>query len=189
VTGPRTAYGMVAAAVTVVLLGLCLLGWGLTALTGLPRRLELPPAARIGGLLAFSTGLGLFVWIIRHRRVRDILYSTFVTFRQAVRGSGVPPETRPEPLVVSGPQRHVRHPMYSAVVLLTLGWWLALDYTFLLVTTALLLAWFRLVVIPFEERELRARFGAEYAEYADRTPRLIPSLRRLTGSRREGAAP
>lgn len=116
----------------------------------------------------------------------DILISTYVTFSK-VRGGRVRLEERSirtEPLVVKGPYRYVRHPLYSAVVLLLLGWWLLLDYTFLLISDLLLLLWFNFVVTRFEERELRAIFGDDYEQYASRVPRIIPftsELGRLLG--------
>jgi protein-S-isoprenylcysteine O-methyltransferase Ste14 len=81
---------------------------------------------------------------------------------------------RTEPLVVKGPYKYVRHPLYSDVVLLILGWWLLLDHSFLLISALLLLLWFNFVVAPFEERELRAIFGDDYEKYAERVPEIIP---------------
>lgn len=91
---------------------------------------------------------------------------------------------RTEPLIVKGPYRYVRHPLYSDVVLLLLGWWLLLDYSFLLISALLLLLWFGFVVTRFEERELRAIFGDDYEEYSRRVPRIVPftsELRKLLG--------
>ncbi len=41
----------------------------------------------------------------------------------------------------------------------------------------LFVLWFRVVVIRFEEQELRALFGDEYESYAKAVPMLLPSLR------------
>jgi protein-S-isoprenylcysteine O-methyltransferase Ste14 len=90
--------------------------------------------------------------------------------------------------VVRGPYRYVRHPLYFDVVLLFLGWWLLLDYTFLLVAALFLLLWFSCVVTRFEERELKALFGDDYEEYARRVPRIIPftiAMGRLLGLDRQ----
>ena len=65
--------------------------------------------------------------------------------------------------------------MYFAVVVLFLGWWLLLDYTLLLFMALLFLLWFTLVVIRFEEQELRALFGEEYEAYARAVPKFFPS--------------
>ena len=68
--------------------------------------------------------------------------------------------------------------MYFAVVVLLLGWWLVLDYTFLLFMAFLFFLWFNLVVIRFEEKELRALYREEYETYAKSVPRFFPSLKR-----------
>jgi protein-S-isoprenylcysteine O-methyltransferase Ste14 len=62
---------------------------------------------------------------------------------------------------------------------LLLGWWLLLDYSFLLISDLLLLPWFNFVVASFEEKELRAIFGADYEEYAKRVPKIIPFTSQL----------
>jgi len=73
--------------------------------------------------------------------------------------------------------------LYSDVVLLLLGWWLLLDYSFLLISALFLLLWFSCVVTRFE-RELKALFGNDYEKYAGQAPRIIPftsELGRLLG--------
>jgi protein-S-isoprenylcysteine O-methyltransferase Ste14 len=98
--------------------------------------------------------------------------------RQATRGAQVPGvPARTEPLILSGPQRYVRHPLYLAVLVVILGWWLFLDYTLLLLLILFFFLWFRLVVIRFEERELRALFPEEYEAYARAVPMIFPALR------------
>jgi protein-S-isoprenylcysteine O-methyltransferase Ste14 len=105
----------------------------------------------------------------------DILNSTYATFSKVLTGTRLEEKSgRTEPLVVKGPYRYVRHPLYSAVLLVAAGLWLAFDYTLLLVTTFLLLLWFNFVVAPFEERELTALFGEAYSNYARNVPRFIP---------------
>jgi protein-S-isoprenylcysteine O-methyltransferase Ste14 len=88
---------------------------------------------------------------------------------------------RPDPkdggrLVCHGPYRHVRHPMYLAVLLFGTG--LAGGYGDLwrwcvLATLAVVLHF----KAAHEERALAARFP-DYAAYARRTPALIPFVRR-----------
>ena len=67
--------------------------------------------------------------------------------------------------------------MYFAVVAMLLGWWLLLDYTVLLFVALFFLLWFTLVVIRFEERELKALFGEPYEAYARAVPKIFPSLK------------
>lgn len=92
---------------------------------------------------------------------------------------------RTEPLVIEGPSKYVRHPLYFAVVILVLGWWLLLDVTFLLLSTVPLLLWFNFVVAPFEEEELRAIFGEQYERYTEEVPRMIPFTKRYTIRKRK----
>ncbi len=77
-------------------------------------------------------------------------------------------------LVVTGPYRWVRHPLYTSA----LGWMLAIGLT---AANGLILAWVGLcltavlgVVIPREEQELVGLFGEEYRAYQQRTGRLLP---------------
>ena len=62
-------------------------------------------------------------------------------------------------------------------MVLLLGWWLVLDYTFLLFTALLFFLWFNIVVIRFEEKELKALYREEYETYAKSVPRFFPSLK------------
>jgi protein-S-isoprenylcysteine O-methyltransferase Ste14 len=150
-------------------------GYFTTAALGLPQRLDMPLGLRAAGLGLLLLGAGLMTWILRYRRPVQVVASTYETMRKAVRkrvADSIGP--RSEPLIVAGPQRLVRHPMYLAVVLLWLGWWLTLDYTLLLFVALFFCLWFNLVVIPFEERELRALCGNRYEEYARSVPRFFP---------------
>ena len=85
---------------------------------------------------------------------------------------------RTEPLVVAGPQRYTRNPLYFGVVLLVFGWGLYSASAYVLVAALLLVLWFRFVLIPFEERELLALFGEQYARYSEEVPMLIPFTKR-----------
>jgi protein-S-isoprenylcysteine O-methyltransferase Ste14 len=67
--------------------------------------------------------------------------------------------------------------MYFAVVVLIAGWWLVLDYTLILLTALCFFLWFNLVVIRFEEAELTALYGDQYAAYVKAVPRSFPSFR------------
>jgi len=85
-----------------------------------------------------------------------------------------PPGERGE-LLADGIYGRVRHPRYLAVLFNTLG--LALFANFLAVYALIpLLVLGLYVVVVFEERELRDRFGEVYADYARRVPRFVPRL-------------
>jgi protein-S-isoprenylcysteine O-methyltransferase Ste14 len=145
---------------------------------GIPARLHVPTVLRVAGAGVLAFGFTFMGWLFRYRSPSDILVSTYVTMRRGRGGAaatGVPART--EPLILKGPQRHVRHPLYFAVVVMLLGWWLLLDRTLLLLMALLFFLWFVLVVIRFEEQELRALFGKEYEVYARTVPMILPSLR------------
>ena len=118
------------------------------------------------GLLLLVVGVGLYLWCAGA--------FTFI-------GKGTPaPIDAPKALVVQGPYRWVRNPMYIAVLLVILGQALLFRAS-LLVGYALL---FWLIVHAFvvfvEEPSLRDQFGSSYDDYLRRVPRWIPRLRPLT---------
>lgn len=82
-----------------------------------------------------------------------------------------------EPLILEGPRRCLRHTLYFAAVLNFMGWWLLIDFTLLLFMALFFFLWFTLVMIPFQEKELRELFGEEYGEYTRAVPMFFPALR------------
>lgn len=96
-----------------------------------------------------------------------------VDFMSRGRGTLAPvdPPTR---LVIAGPYRYVRNPMYVAGVCILAGqflWWQAPG---LLVYLAVFWLATHLFVIGYEEPALGARFGAEYLQYREQVPRWVP---------------
>jgi protein-S-isoprenylcysteine O-methyltransferase Ste14 len=86
------------------------------------------------------------------------------------------PDKYPGKLLTGGVYAHVRHPRYLQMLVAVLGWALlanhAAGYLAVLLVVAALA-----VVIPLEEREPAARFGAEYESYRQRVPALFPQWR------------
>lgn len=124
----------------------------------------LPAVWMVVGLLLLVLGVGLYLWCAGA--------FTFI-------GKGTPaPIDAPKALVVQGPYRWVRNPMYVAVLLVILGQAL-LFRSSLLVGYALL---FWLVVHAFvvvvEEPSLRDQFGSRYDDYRRCVPRWIPRVPR-----------
>jgi len=121
----------------------------------------LRPVPFIAGILCLALGLWLF-----YRSHADLGTNWSITLevREGHR------------LVTHGIYRHVRHPMYLALLLYSLGqalvipnWVAGPSY---LVTFGLL---FFLRVGP-EERLMREEFGQDYESYMARTRRLVPGL-------------
>jgi len=153
-----------------------ILGYFIGIAFGMPGRLCMPPALRGVGVVVLALGFLFMGWVFRYRKPAEILTSTYVTMRKSIRRMRPDDASaRTEPLILQGPQRHVRHPLYFAVVVILLGWWLVLDYTFILFTAFLFFLWFNLVVIRFEEKELKALYREEYEAYAKSVPRFFPS--------------
>jgi len=154
------------------------LGYFMGEALGMPSRLHPPALLRASGGIVVAFGFIVLGWLFRYRKPVEILLSTYVTMQKAIRRRPLQDtSSRAEPLILQGPQRHVRHPLYFAVVVLLLGWWLVLNYTFLLFMALFFFLWFNIVVIRFEEHELRALFGEGYEAYAKLVPRFFPSLK------------
>ena len=136
-----------------------LLPWWIT-------RWELRPAPTpiriLGGLLlavALPVLVGAFL-----RFVRD--------------GLGTPAPVAPtERLVVTGAYRHVRNPMYVAVVSAIVGQALLLGQPVLLAYAALVAVLVVSFVRLYEEPVLLRQFGDEYASYRRAVPGWVPRLR------------
>jgi protein-S-isoprenylcysteine O-methyltransferase Ste14 len=80
-----------------------------------------------------------------------------------------------ERLVTSGIFRHIRHPMYSALLLLAWGGLLK-NLTLPGLTAALLASAALLLTALTEERENLAYFGENYRKYMHHSKRFIPFL-------------
>lgn len=124
-------------------------------------------AAEYAGLAVAVAGGALALWCI-------------VTF--AVVGRGTPaPFDPPRRLVVRGPYRYVRNPMYLGAALALAGAALFYRSTPLFGYTGLFLVATHLFVVWYEEPTLARLFGAEYDAYRARVRRWLP--------RRSTAAP
>ncbi len=109
------------------------------------------------GTVLFACGIALAVWARLHLG----------------RNWGMPTTQRVEPeLVISGPYRFVRHPIYSGLLTAMAGTALV-DSLIGLIVVAVLVAYFYYCGIV-EERNLTATFPEAYPEYRSRTRMLIP---------------
>jgi protein-S-isoprenylcysteine O-methyltransferase Ste14 len=120
------------------------------------------PALRILGAALIVGGV---VVLVR-------LFARFVTD-----GLGTPAPVAPtRHLVVSGLYRHVRNPMYIAVVAAIVGQALLLGRAGLLVYAATVWVVVAAFVRWYEEPSLHERFAASYDEYRDAVPAWWPRL-------------
>lgn len=170
----RSAYlaiPVIAALVT----GLYAGAYAITVALGLPADLSLPLEVRLLGLLPATYGVLLAGWVARFRGPGPMLESTWSTFLKllGLQPLGAP-AGRTEPLVVAGPYRLVRHPLYSGILGITLGIAALADHPWAYLGCLGLGLWFAGVLAPFEERELMALFGPPYREYMRTTRRFLP---------------
>jgi protein-S-isoprenylcysteine O-methyltransferase Ste14 len=127
------------------------------------------------GVRPDTRGAGAAGWLLIV--VGIALYFVCAFWGFAVRGKGTPlPLDPPKKLVVEGPYRIVRNPMYWGVGSVVLGE-AAIFHSVALAELALV---FMVGVIVFvlliEEPALRQKFGEEYEEYCRRVPRWLPRI-------------
>jgi protein-S-isoprenylcysteine O-methyltransferase Ste14 len=117
-------------------------------------------ASQVAGMIVGAAGAALALWCI----------ATFV-----VAGRGTPaPFDPPRRLVVVGPYRRVRNPMYLGAALALAGAALFYQSWALLGYTVAFIFVMYLFVVVYEEPALRATFGAPYVEYCERVSRWWP---------------
>jgi protein-S-isoprenylcysteine O-methyltransferase Ste14 len=138
--------------------GPLLLGWLLGWLLGIGgwknyRSLSL----YVGGVLALA-GIILILWAAG-------------LFRRA--GTNVRPWEPASALVVTGPYRKTRNPMYLGMTLLYFGLAVLLHSIVALLLLVAVLVVMQTQVIAREESYLEARFGDDYREYKKRVRRWI----------------
>jgi protein-S-isoprenylcysteine O-methyltransferase Ste14 len=112
----------------------------------------------VGGVLLLTGGLLSLVCVFK-------LGANFTIFPR--------PKDRTT-LVVTGPYRIVRHPIYSGVILMAFGWALWL-HSWLTIGYAIILSIFLDVKSRREEEWLKERFP-DYSAYRKRVRKLIPFI-------------
>ena len=121
-------------------------------------------------------GAGALGWALIVGGVALYIMCAFWGF--ALRGEGTPlPLDPPKKLVVEGPYRVVRNPMYWGVASVILGEATIFHSLALAELAGAFAVGVILFVLLFEEPELRRKFGAEYEEYCRHVPRWLPHFR------------
>jgi protein-S-isoprenylcysteine O-methyltransferase Ste14 len=138
---------------------------------GVVRPSRLGPPQLLGFLIGLS-GAALAVWCI---------------LGFAVIGRGTPaPFDPPRRLVVRGPYRYVRNPMYLGAGLALAGAALFYRSSALLAYAAGFLLLMHLFVVGYEEPALRQTFGHDYEAYCRRVRRWWPRRSAIPPSRAAG---
>jgi protein-S-isoprenylcysteine O-methyltransferase Ste14 len=124
-------------------------------------QLPLPGSARIIG---FAVGAYSMWWFYRIHRTLGDNWSPVLEIRTE------------HTLIVVGPYKRLRHPMYSDMLLWLISFTLVTASWFYALTIATGLAILFCARIPDEERLMLERFGEQYSAYMKRTKRLIPYI-------------
>ena len=104
-----------------------------------------------------------------------VLLHAFARF--ALEGGGTPAPVAPtERLVIGGIYRHVRNPMYVAVIAIIFGQALLFSSSALVLYGALVAAAMVAFVLTYEEPTLSRRYGASYQTYRQNVPGWLPRL-------------
>jgi protein-S-isoprenylcysteine O-methyltransferase Ste14 len=104
-----------------------------------------------------------------------VLVQAFVRF--LIEGVGTPAPVAPtERLVIGGLYRHVRNPMYLAVIGIVIGQWLLLGRAVLIAYAATIALAMTAFVRGYEEPELERRFGEQYESYRREVRRWWPRV-------------
>lgn len=138
------------------LAGFCVAAWFLAR--ELPLVMVFGPAFRLAGVLLTLAGLGLIAW------------SALWFWRKR---TTIEPHEEPEVLIVEGPFRFSRNPIYLGMVAILTGvvvWFGALSAVLL---PGLFVSVLTLRFIQPEEERLRAAFGAEAERYISATRRWL----------------
>lgn len=94
-------------------------------------------------------------------------------------GSGTPaPFDAPRKIVVTGPYRNVRNPMYLGAMLIILGVALMLRSPSAVGVAVFFITLAHLFVLVYEEPALKAQFGESYSDYKRSVNRWLPPVPR-----------
>ncbi|MGO9340595.1 MAG: methyltransferase family protein [Terracidiphilus sp.] len=109
------------------------------------------------------------------------LVALWCVFTFVVKGRGTPaPFDPPRRLVIQGPYRFVRNPMYLGAALALAGAACFYMSAMLLVYGAIFLLVTHLFVVGYEEPTLRRTFGQDYEAYCHRVRRWWPRVRAVS---------
>jgi protein-S-isoprenylcysteine O-methyltransferase Ste14 len=117
-----------------------------------------PELGHVAGALMVSLGVANDIWCALTLRRRK---TTILPHRAA------------SALVTSGPFRYSRNPIYLSELALTLGLGLLVLSIWTIALVPLLFFALSKLAIEPEERHLQRKFGAEFQQYAARTPRWL----------------
>lgn len=96
-------------------------------------------------------------------------------------GRGTPAHLDPpRELVINGLYRYVRNPIYSAALLVQIGYILWFASRYLILYFLLFFLAFYVLVVFIEEPVLKNTFGGAYEEYGKKVPRWMPRINKVS---------
>jgi protein-S-isoprenylcysteine O-methyltransferase Ste14 len=123
---------------------------------GLARTIPLAPLPATPGWVLGGAGLALMLWAAWWFRLRR---------------TTIEPHGQPRALIVEGPFRLNRNPIYTGMALILAGWAFVLGAVTALIPAALFVAIITQRFIPAEEAALRRAFGDDAEEWLAATRR------------------
>jgi len=135
-------------------------------------------------------------WVRRHRRIAAIplvlivlylahfdetyrIYSLFlIVAGEMLRMWAAGHLQKEKVLTTGGPYRWIRNPLYLGSFMISIGFYLIMGSTWILMVILAYFGLFYFPVVRYEEKILSAKFPEEYLSYADAIPAFFPTLRR-----------
>ncbi|HLJ76914.1 MAG TPA: isoprenylcysteine carboxylmethyltransferase family protein [Acidobacteriaceae bacterium] len=108
-----------------------------------------------------------------------LTFSCVISFIRMGRGTPAPFDA-PRQLVIRGPYRFVRNPMYIGAALILAGVAIFYESPAIVIYAVAFLLLFHLFVVFYEEPTLRRKFGPDYIAYCHRVGRWWPALHTMT---------
>jgi protein-S-isoprenylcysteine O-methyltransferase Ste14 len=165
-----------------VVLVICGLSYLILEAAELPERFGSSLLGWAVGSFLIALGLLWAGWVFVYRTPKGFFLSTFFTFKKALtRADPSVAMGRSEPFIVDGPYLYVRNPTYFGACSVVLGLGLVTGLSFLLLASLGLGIWFNGIVMPYEEREMKALFGQDYVTYTKMVPAFFPSGKAMYG--------
>ena len=115
------------------------------------------PANKVG-IIIFLTGISLMIW-------------AFYLFKK--NKTPIIPGQTPKFMVIEGPYKFTRNPMYLGVTTALLGFSVYIGNLFSFLSPLLFFLIMNLVYVPFEERLMEKIFGKKYLAYKKKVRRWI----------------
>jgi protein-S-isoprenylcysteine O-methyltransferase Ste14 len=122
-------------------------------------RMNLPVWVRAAGAIVFASSGLLFFWV--HKWLGKN-WSPILEIKEEHK------------LVIGGPYKFVRHPMYTQIWLWVICQGLVLSNWVVEILGILAWAILYFIRVPREEQMMTAEFGTQYEEYKKRTGRVLP---------------